>query len=235
MKRMATAALRPAAPSLSGTLLEIADRLAAAYGRPRRTLADPLDGLVQTILSQNTSDRNSGRAFRALKAAFPTWDAALAARASEIERAIRSGGLARIKSRRIKAALAALARRPEGLDLRHLRRLSLADAEARLAGLRGVGPKTRACVLLFCCGHEAFPVDTHVHRVAGRLGLLPDGASAEAAQARLGAAVPPGRALDLHLNLIRLGRERCRPRAPRCEGCPLRPRCPATTHKEPAC
>ena len=223
---MATAALRLAAPSLSDTLLEIAERLAAAYGRPRRPLADPLDGLVQTILSQNTSDVNSERAFRALRTAFPTWAGVIAARPREIERAIRGGGLARTKSRRLKAVLAMLARRPEGLDLRFLRRLSLSEAEARLSGLPGVGPKTRACVLLFCCGHEAFPVDTHVHRVAHRLGLLRAGTSAGAAHAVLGAALPRGRALDLHLNLIRLGRERCRPRAPRCGGCPLRLLCP---------
>lgn len=232
---MATAALRPAAPSLFDTLLEIAERLQAVYGRLRRPLADPVDGLVQTMLSQNTSDVNSERAFRALKAAFPTWEDVLAARPREIERAIRGGGLARTKSRRLKTVLAMLARRPEGLDLRHLRRLSLPEAETRLSGLPGVGPKTRACVLLFCCGHEAFPVDTHVHRVASRLGLLPAGIPAEAAHVVLGDAVPPGRALDLHLNLIRLGRERCRPRAPRCAGCPLRRLCAFPSTKEPVC
>jgi endonuclease III len=232
---MATAALRPAAPSLSATLQEIAEHLAVAYGRPRRRLSDPLDGLVQTILSQNTSDVNSARAFRALKAAFPTWEGVIAARPREIERAIRGGGLARTKSRRLKTVLAMLACRPEGLELRYLRRLTLPEADARLSGLPGVGPKTRACVLLFCCGHEAFPVDTHVHRVARRLGLLPAGTSAAAAPAVLGAALPRGRALDLHVNLIRLGRERCRPRAPRCGGCPLRPLCPFPSTKEQVC
>jgi endonuclease-3 len=138
---------------------------------------------------------------------------------------IRSGGLARLKSRRILDVLAALRRREGRYHLGVLRRLDPAAADERLRGLPGVGPKTRACVLLFGCGHPAFPVDTHVHRILRRLGLVPERASAEQAHRRLARFVPAPRALDLHLNLIRLGRELCRPRAPRCTCCPLRTLC----------
>jgi endonuclease-3 len=214
-------ALLVPAGATTARLRAIADRLAAVYGRPRVRRGDPLDGLVETILSQNTSDRNSERAFAGLKRAFPTWAKAAAAPPRAIERAIRSGGLARIKSRRIKAVLRAIRAREGSFDLRQLRTLAKADAERRLTGLPGVGPKTRACVLLFCCGREAFPVDTHVHRIARRLGLVRGRASAEQAHACLEPRVPRGRALDLHLNLIRLGREVCRPGRPRCHACAL--------------
>jgi endonuclease-3 len=212
--------------SLRVRLERVADRLARVYGRPRRRRGDPVDVLVETVLSQNTSDLNSGRAFRSLKAAFPSWPAVAGARPAAVENAIRTGGLARIKSRRIQALLAALRDREGGYDLRALRRLAPPAAAERLSGLPGVGPKTRACVLLFACGHPAFPVDTHVHRIVRRLGLVPPGAGAAQAQAVLEPEVPKGRALDLHLNLIRLGREVCRPRDPRCPSCALRRSCP---------
>lgn len=212
-------------PLLPSRLRRVADLLAARFGRPRRRAADPLDTLVETVLSQNTSDVNSGRAFAALKAAFPTWERAARAPVGSIERAIRPGGLARIKSCRIKIVLAAVKRRVGRYDLRVLRRLTPAQADAWLLGLPGVGPKTRSCVLLFACGHPAFPVDTHVHRIARRAGFIGARASAAAAHALLQPAVPVGRHLDLHLNLIRLGRELCRPHGPRCPECPIRREC----------
>jgi endonuclease III len=195
------------------------------YGRPRRRAEQPLDCLIETVLSQNTSDVNSGRAFAALKAAFPRWEDLARARPSAIERAIRPGGLARIKSRRIKRVLAAVKRRAGGFDLELLRRLSAPQADVWLQGLPGVGPKTRACVLLFACGHPAFPVDTHVVRIVRRAGFVSPRTTAEKAHALLLPGVPDGRHLDLHLNLIRLGRELCRPRAPRCASCPIRRDC----------
>jgi endonuclease-3 len=210
-----------AAASVGRRLLRVAERLAAAYGRPRRRLSDPMDCLIETILSQNTSDVNSGRAFGRLKRAFPTWQAAAEAPRAAIERAIRPGGLARLKSGRIREVLHRLRAREGRLSLARLRRLSPGDAARRLAGLPGVGPKTRSCVLLFACGQPAFPVDTHVHRVTRRLGLVPEAWDAARAQEWLEPHVPPGRALDLHLNLIRLGRQVCRPHAPRCSACPL--------------
>jgi endonuclease-3 len=216
-----------AAHRLDERLLAVADRLVSAYGRPRPGRSDPLDCLVETVLSQNTSDTNSGRAFASLRRAFPRWSAAAAASPRAIERAIRSGGLARTKSRRLSRMLRAIQQREGRLDLRALGRLPAAAADARLRGLPGVGPKTRACVLLFALRKHAFPVDSHVHRLARRLGLVPARASAEAAHELLGPAVAPGRCLDLHLNLIRLGREVCRPRRPDCGACALRGECPS--------
>ncbi len=211
--------------SLHARLARVASRLAWRYGRPRRRRQDPLDTLTETILSQNTSDLNSGRAFASLKAAYPRWEQAARAPVASLERTIRSGGLARIKSRRIRLALQGVKARAGGYDLGVLRRLPQTEADAWLCGLPGVGPKTRACVLLFACEQAAFPVDAHVLRIARRAGLVPPRASAERSHALLGPAVPQGRHLDLHLNLIRLGRERCRPRAPECPGCPIRPEC----------
>jgi endonuclease-3 len=211
--------------SLGRRLDVVARCLAARYGRPRRRQSDPLGGLVETVLSQNTSDLNSGRAYAALRAAFPSWERLAAARPAQIESVIRSGGLARLKSRLLKRLLVAVKQREGRYDLRGLRRLTLEQAEARLRGLPGVGPKTRACVLLFNCGHAAFPVDTHVHRLSLRLGLLPPKTDAATAHQILGPAVPAGRHLDLHLNLIRLGREVCRAREPRCPVCPLAAGC----------
>src|SRR5262245_11280896 len=141
-----------AAASPSHRLLAIDRRLARAYGRPRRPRRDPLDTLVETVLSQHTSDLNSGRAFASLKQAFPTWTAAAAAPTPRIERAIKVGGLARVKSRTIKRLLDQVRVREGGYDLSHLRQQRPAAARETLRGLAGVGPKTRACVLLFACG-----------------------------------------------------------------------------------
>jgi endonuclease-3 len=213
------------APAVARRLADVAARLADAYGRPRKPRRAPLDELVLTILSQNTSDLNCDRAYASLRAAFPTWAAVAAAPRAAVEHAIRSGGLARTKSARLQQVLREVHAREGRFDLGRLRRLDAATADAALRGLPGVGPKTRACVLLFACGLPAFPVDTHVHRIVRRLGLVPPRATAEQAHDRLAPHVPPPRALDLHLNLIRLGRELCRPRDPRCAPCPLRRTC----------
>src|SRR5262245_10858964 len=148
-----------AASSLSRRLSTIDRRLARAYGRPRRARRDPLDTLVETVLSQHTSDLNSERAFASLKQSFPSWAGAARAAAPRIERAIRVGGLARVKSRTIKRLLAQVKQREGRYDLARLRRLRPPAARESLRGLAGVGPKTRACVLLFACGQAAFPVD----------------------------------------------------------------------------
>ena len=221
---MVVAAL-PSASKVRRELQAIALGLRRRFGIPRRRATDPLDELIQTVLSQNTSDLNSGRAFRSLKAAFPSWEAVARSGRPAIEEAIRVGGLARTKSRRILRILGQIRSREGRYDLRRLLRLPAVDARRGLEGLAGVGPKTRSCVLLFACRKPAFPVDTHVHRIVVRLGLVPRSASAARAQALLEPHVPEARALDLHLNLIRLGREVCRPLAPLCGRCPLRRRC----------
>jgi endonuclease-3 len=176
-----------------------------------------------TVLSQHTSDRNTERAFASLRARFPSWDDIRLAPTEEVATAIRSGGLAAIKAPRIQAILERIIIERGTLDLHHVARLPLDAAKRWLVSLPGVGPKTAACVLLFSFGRPALPVDTHVHRVSRRLGLIESGVSAERAQelleARLGG--DRDRVYAFHLNLIAHGRAICRARVPRCEGCCL--------------
>jgi len=202
------------------------DLLEKSFGRPRpgRRLP-PLDELVLTILSQHTSDVNRDRAYRQLRRRFPTWASVLRAPLVELVDAIRVGGLAPTKSRVIRNVLRAVLRDQGRLDLGVLRRMPADQAKAYLLGLKGVGEKTACCVLLFSCGRPAFPVDTHIHRVARRLGWVPSKASAGRTHALLAAMIPAGRCYAAHINLITLGRRICRSRAPACPSCPLRRGC----------
>jgi len=202
------------------------DSLEGVFGRPRlgRRLP-PLDELILTILSQNTSDTNRDRAYASLRGRFRTWDEALRADPADLEAAIRIGGLARIKSRVIRDVLARIRAEQGSLSLDVLRAMPADDARRYLRSFKGVGEKTACCVLLFSCGHAAFPVDTHIHRVARRLGWIPSAATPERAHAALAALVPPDRYLTAHVNLITLGRRVCRARAPSCPACPLRRAC----------
>ncbi len=208
----------------------IAQRLERAFGpleAPRAT--DPLDELIWTVLSQHTSDPNAERAFHALRAAFPTWDQVVAEDPAAVADVIRSGGLANTKAVRIQGILREIAEREGGYDLSALRDLDDAEARGYLTSLAGVGPKTAAVVLAFALGRDAIPVDTHVHRVSRRLGLIPPKASAGKAHDLLAEAVPDELKTPLHVGLIRLGREICKAPAPRCEDCPLADLCP-TAH-----
>ena len=177
--------------------------------------------MVLTILSQNTSDRNSLAAERSLIGALPTWEAVGQAPESVIEEAIRRGGLSRLKAARIKAVLRVVHVREGSLSLERLRAMPLDEVLAYLMSLPGIGPKTAACVALFSLRLPAFPVDTHVRRVAERLGLIPSATNLVAAHRVLAEVVPPERRYPLHVHLISLGREICRARRPRCEVCPL--------------
>lgn len=205
----------------------IHDRLAKRFGplEPPRT-ADPLDELILTVLSQHTSDLNAERAFADLRSAYPTWDEVIAAPAPRVADAIRSGGLANTKAPRIQAILREVGAREGSLHLTRLR--SLPDAEVRtyLTSLPGIGPKTAAVVMSFALGRDAIPVDTHVHRVTRRLGIIPENASAERADRLLHNLVPDGLRTPMHVGLIRLGREICKAPVPRCRSCPLRDLCP---------
>ncbi len=205
------------------------------YG-PRQLHAnrDPVSTLVSTILSQNTSDANTARAFRSLMDRFPTWDDVVEANPEDVIDAIRSGGLANRKGPRIQAALEEVRHRYGTFSLDSLATMSIDAARAELVSIDGVGPKTAACVLLFSMGLPAMPVDTHVHRVAMRIGLIEPGATANAAHAKLESLIGDNadRVYRLHVELIAHGRAICQARRPRCEICPLRSHCEYVTSRE---
>ena len=204
--------------------------LDAEYGTlPWRPHGDPIAELVLTLLSQNTSDTNSGRAFIRLLDAFPDWPSLLDADVKAIERAIQPGGLAPTKAPRLQAMLREIRARRGSLDLSFLKKMPLDDAREWLRSLPGVGPKTAACVLLFALGRPALPVDTHVHRVALRLGLVPEKTSAENAHVLLEAMLAPEQVYPFHIQLIKHGRRTCTAQRPKCPQCPLRKGCPSAT------
>jgi len=198
------------------------ERLVETYGEPRRRdPMPPLDQLVSTILSQNTNDVNRDRAYRRLRKRFPTWAQVRDAPVEEVVEAIRPGGLANQKAPRIQEALRRITAERGELSLDFLADLPLEQAREWLMSLDGVGPKTTAIILLFSLGLPAFPVDTHVHRVSQRLGLIGERVSAEKAHELLEARLPPEWYYAFHLNLVRHGREVCQARSPRCEACVL--------------
>jgi endonuclease-3 len=207
---------------------EIIARLSTLYGEPVwRPHGDPMSELVLTILSQNTSDANSGRAFMRLRQRYSRWEDLLIASSDDIVPLIQAGGLARIKAPRIKAILDEVHERLGSFDLTFLKDEPLDEAKAWLRSLPGVGPKTAACVLMFALGRPALPVDTHVHRVAQRLGLVPAKAGAAEAHDILEALLKPEEVYPLHVSLIKHGRRLCRAQRPLCERCPLLEGCPA--------
>ncbi len=197
------------------------------YGprRARKTRSNPLDELILTILSQNTSDTNSHRAFQMLRQVMPTWEEVRRASERKVAEAINSGGLANLKAARIKAILNQIYREQGHFDLSFLRDLSVEEVKAYLSRFKGIGSKTVACVLLFSLGKPAFPVDTHVYRVARRLGLVNGRAGPEKAQALLESMVPPPLFYSMHINMVEHGRKICKARAPLCQVCPLSKLC----------
>lgn len=198
----------------------IVQNLKAVYGLPRQESAlDPLDVLIQTILSQSTTNINSHRAFDNLKQKFPAWEQARRSRVASIEAAIRSSGLARQKSLRIKNLLNEIYERTGSLDLSFLHTAPLDQAKEFLASFKGVGPKTVACTLLFACNRPVFPIDTHIFRIARRLGLLPEKISDKDAHRIMEDILPSERFYEIHVNLIRHGRKVCRPHNPLCQDC----------------
>jgi endonuclease-3 len=187
----------------------------------------PLDELIQTVLSQSTSDVNTERAFASLRNRFQTWGEVAQAPEHEVADAIRSGGLANIKASRIQCILRSIYTLVGSYDLDFLRDLPDDEATTWLTGLPGVGPKTAACVLLFSLGKPAMPVDTHVHRVARRLGLVHTSANAKQTQPLLEAVIPPPERYTAHLLLIEHGRRTCHARRPACQACAVVERCPS--------
>lgn len=205
----------------------IMDRLAALYGEPVHTPhGDAVAELVLTVLSQNTADTNSGRAFIQMMRTYPSWEAIAAAPTAELIATIQNGGLAPQKAPRIQAILRAVGERSPGWDLQFLREMPFEEAREWLRALPGVGPKTAACVLLFALGLPAMPVDTHVERVSKRLGLIPGKTTADQAHGLLEAIVPSRDYYRFHMLLIKHGRRTCIARKPVCERCPLAAECP---------
>jgi endonuclease-3 len=184
-------------------------------------LPSPLDILVATILSQNTNDKNSHRAYISLRSKFATWESVAACSPRTIAGAIRSGGMAAQKSRRIREVLLSLRADFGHCTLDPIRSWSNSRVMERLTALPGVGPKTAACVLLFSLGRDVFPVDTHVHRLCSRLGLSKGARTPEETFRQLAPIVPEGKGYSLHTNLIRFGRMICRASRPLCGDCPL--------------
>ena len=219
-----TASPATATPRRVRAILARLEKRWGTMAPPRRV--DPLDELILTVLSQHTSDLNAERAFASLRAVFPTWNDVVGAAAPAVADAIRSGGLANTKAPRIQAILSAVHDREGRFDLSRLRDVPDDEARAYLTSLPGVGPKTAAVVLSFALGRDAIPVDTHVHRVSKRLGLIPANASAENADRLLHDLVPDGLRTRLHVALIRLGREICKAPTPLCRRCPLNDLCP---------
>ena len=208
--------------ALEKRALQIHERLLEFYGEPIwRNPLPAMDELVSTILSQNTNDINRDRGFHALRAKFRTWEEVRDAPANEVIEAIRPAGKANQKGPRIQQVLRSITQERGSLDLSFLADLPAEEARAWLMRFNGVGPKTAAIVLCFSLGKPAFPVDTHIYRVTGRIGLRPERMTVEQAHPHLEGLFPPRTYYAAHLNIIRLGREICQARRPRCEVCPI--------------
>jgi len=211
------------------TIREVVDTLAPLYGPPESPRDfDPVSELIYTILSQNTSDRNSVRAYLRLRETFGTWEEVITGDTEQVAEAIRIGGLATLKAPRIKFVLKRIQDLRGSLDLFFLREMAMKEAKAWLTDLPGVGPKTAACVLIFSLGMPALPVDTHVYRVAKRLGLIAAGVNTVQSHDVLEGKVSPSEVLGFHLYLINHGRQVCKSKSPRCQECVLRDRCPSS-------
>ncbi len=206
-------------------ITNICDLLDAQYGAKEWTGGRAiLDELIYTILSQNTSAANCDRAYNGLVGRFVDWSAVAGAPVQEVAEAIKSGGLANIKAPRIQNILRQVESRHSSMDLDWLAEKSDAEAVEYLLGFEGVGQKTAACVLMFSLGRPVLPVDTHVHRVAMRLGLIGK-VSADAAHSLLGEIVPADRVYSFHINTVTHGRQVCHARSPKCSECVLNEVC----------
>ena len=233
LDRRSKSTVEPETPALADLLghprahLQALDAaLAHTYGTPvLQPDGDLLGGLIETVLSQSTSDLNSSRAYASLCRHFPTWEQVRTAPVDAVAAAIRSGGLAELKAKRIQQILASIAECDDALSRATLEALPIAEARKSLCALPGVGPKTASCVLLFNLGRPAFPVDTHVHRLSRRIGFAAPNASPERVQDLVEAQLAPERAYPLHVNLISHGRQVCKAQRPLCAECSIRPLC----------
>jgi len=192
---------------------------------PKEGSGDLLDILIETILSQNTNDRNRDKAFQRLKMRFPHWEDILETKTNSIVSAIRPGGLAEQKARRIREILHWIKEREGKLSLLFLKTMGSEEIKKTIGALKGIGPKTIHCLLLFGLGRDAFPVDTHILRIGKRLGFIPEGMNAEKAHTWMVSLIPKKRSLSLHLNLIQFGRSVCKAKNPQCHNCFLSDEC----------
>ena len=208
----------------------IIEKLSAIYGEFEQTPRyNALDELIFTVLTQHTSDLNAERAFDRLRETIPTWEEVMVADQQVIADAIFHGGMSNQKSKRIKDILASILERHGELEIEFLRDYGLEDARRWLVELPGVGPKTAAVVMVFALGMPAFPVDTHIHRVSKRLGLIEEKTTADAAHEIMERQVRPELRFQLHMQLITHGRQICKARRPLCGECPLSADCPSST------
>lgn len=219
-------------PPSRARVVRIRERLRAVYGVPLMAPhRHPIAELVLTVLSQSTNDRNRDAAYMRLRERLGNWEDVMLAPVTEVEEAIRPGGISKVKSVRIQAILRAIAADPRDtgnrLSLDWLPRVPVSEARDYLLALPGVGRKTAACVLLFAYGMRDVPVDTHVSRVGMRLGLLRPGAPFGQLHDQMLALTPPGQELELHVNLLRHGRRTCHARLPACGQCALSRMCPS--------
>ena len=210
---------------------KVIELLEQEYGpRQWQSDRDPIDVLIGTILSQNTSDTNSGRAFTSLKASFGSWEAVAIAPAEHIAEVIKSGGLSQIKAVRIKQVLGQIEKEQGGISLDSLKSMNISETEDYLIRLPGVGHKTARCVLLFSLAKPSLPVDTHIFRVCKRLGLIDSRASIEKAHSLLQELTPPSKVYQFHVHMIEHGRRICHARQPRCNLCILIDICPSSLY-----
>ena len=211
-------------------LMEICDTLEDLWGMGKQHISfleDPLEGLVQTILSQNTNDKNRDRAYAELKRHYPLWKDVVSAKEEELQQSIAVAGLGKVKSRYILQALASIKDHLGEYSLNSMKNSPCQEIRDFLESIPGVGPKTAACVLLFQFHCPAFPVDTHVTRVAKRLGMAKKGDDTRKIEGIFRSSLPGNRFLEVHLNLIVHGRNLCLSRRPRCLSCPFSNRCPS--------
>ena len=210
----------------------IAEALERLYGKPTkpRGRSNPLDTLIATLLSQNTNDQNSYKAWLNLRKQFDSWEKVASAPTKEVAKSIEVGGLKNQKAQRIKKILRSILAERGRYELDFLRSMSNEDATNYLMRMKGVGTKTAACVLVFSLGRDVFPVDTHIHRICNRLGVVKT-KSADATYEEMKKLVPEGRAYSFHVNLIRFGRETCKAGSPMCGSCSLFDQC-VFAHKD---
>lgn len=226
---MARSSPRSAGPSRAGVarkMVRLADGLRKRFGvpgRPRR--ANLLDALIETLLSQSTTDHNRDLAFRELQRRFPDWEAVADAPESEVASAIRSAGLGNQKAGRICSFLRWLREERGKLSLEFLHEESDEAAVELLTRHNGIGVKTAYVTLIMASNRDLFPIDVHIHRIAIRLGLIRENINPEKAHGLLGPHVPEGRGHELHVNLLAFGRTVCKARNPACGECGFRRMC----------